>query len=146
MSLGRARRLVTLSGVVVTATAALALWQVGGPETSRQQTRDMRRIDDLQAISGALECHLRGAAQPARPAALAEISPACLAPGRAAELVDPRTGAPYAIAYPEPGLATICASFEGPPVPRPWTAASFDAATGCLSVGLGLSAPDRRSG
>lgn len=136
MSLARARRIVALSGMAVAAVAALALWQVGGPETSRRQTRDLRRIDDLQAISGALECHLRAGTHPTRPTTLAAISPACLAPGRAAALVDPGSGAPYPIAYPEPGLATVCAAFEGPAVPRSWTPGNFDLAAGCISLGV----------
>jgi hypothetical protein len=109
MSVARARRLVVLSGVVVAMVAALALWEVGGPEASRQQTRDARRLDDVQAIANALECHLQARAEPARPGALGEISPACLAPARAAELADPLTGEPYGLSYPEAGLARICA-------------------------------------
>ncbi|MBP7003595.1 hypothetical protein [Amaricoccus sp.] len=141
MSLARARRLVALSGGVVAVTAALALWQVGGPETSRQQSRDARRVADLEAIAAALDCHFRGGAEPARPADLARLSPACLAPARAAELVDPGSRAPYPISYPEPGLARVCAAFERPAVTRPWTTPSFDAASGCISLALSDRAP-----
>ena len=135
-SLARARRHVALSGAVVGLVAALALWQVGGPAASRQQARDARRLDDLQAIAGALDCHARGGHAPGRPAALAEISPACLAPDRAAGLADPATGQPYPLAYPEPGVARICAGFEAPAPERARTPPNFDAAAGCITLGL----------
>lgn len=137
--LARARGLVAASGVVVAALAAVALWHVGGPATSRQETRDARRHADLIAISHALECHNDAAAAPGRPASLAEFSPACLAADRARELVDPRTGAAYALDYPEAGIARLCAEFEGVVVTRRWTPENFDAATGCISLAL----PDR---
>lgn len=136
MSMARARRQVVLSGIVVGVVAGLALWQVGGPAASRQQARDARRLDDLQAIATALDCHVRGGHAPGRPAALAEISPACLAPDRAAALVDPATGAAYALAYPEAGVARICAAFEAPIPERALMPANFDAGAGCIALGL----------
>lgn len=136
MSLARARALVGASGVLVAVVAALALSYVGGPATSRQEARDSRRHDDLLAIARALECHAQTGAAPARPAALAEVSPACLATDRAADLVDPRSRAPYALAYPELGVARVCADFEGPIVTRRWTPENFDAGAGCISLAL----------
>ncbi len=131
-----ARRVVALSGAVVAAVAVAGLVAVGGPAASRSAERDARRHADLQVIAEALACHAGAGATPAAPAALAEVSPACLAPGRAAGLVDPATGAAYPLDHPEPGAVRVCAAFERPAEAPPWTPPNFDAPSGCLTAPL----------
>lgn len=136
MTLAAARRIVALTGGVVAAVAVAGLVVFGGPATGRGVERDARRHADLQAIAEAFACHAEAAATPAAPASLAEISPTCLAPSRAAALADPRTGAAYALAYPAPGAVRICAVFERPSSVPPWAPPNFDAPTGCLTAPL----------
>lgn len=129
-----ARRVVAASGVLVAAAAAAGLLVFGGPGASRSVDRDGRRLADLQTIAEALVCHAEAGAPPAAPASLAEVSPACLSPGRAAGLVDPATGAPYALDRATPGVARVCAAFERPGAAPRWAPPSFDAPTGCLAA------------
>jgi len=134
MTPAAARRIVALSGGVVAAVAVAGLVVFGGPAAGRSSERDARRHADLQAITEALACHAEAGATPAAPTALAGISAVCLAPGRAAELVDPRTGAAYPLDHPEPGAVRICAGFERPSEVPPWAPPNFDALTGCLTA------------
>ena len=134
-----ARRVVAASGVLVAAAAAAGLLVFGGPGASRSVDRDGRRLADLQTIAEALVCHAEAGAPPAgappaAPASLAEVSPACLWPGRVAGLVDPATGAPYALDRATPGVARVCAAFERPGAAPRWAPPSFDAPTGCLAA------------
>lgn len=135
MTPARARLAVTASGVVVAAVAAVALGVFGGPGEARRAERDSRRLEHLSEIVAAVTCHVRAGADPARPAALVEITAACLAPTRAAAFVDPLTGAAYPLDYPDAGTVRVCATLERPE-PRPWMAPAFDAATGCLAAAL----------
>lgn len=131
----RARAVVAVSGVVVAAAAAAALWVFGGPEAQRRADRDAMRLDALSRLAAALNCHAEAGAAPSAPARAGEITAACLAPSEAARLVDPLTGAPYALDYPEPGVVRLCAGFEGAE-PLPWAPPGFDSATGCLTERL----------
>ncbi len=135
MTPARARAAVTLSGVVVAAVAGVALWVFGGPGDARRAERDGRRLDHLSEIVTAVGCHVRAGAAPARPATLAEVTAACLAPTRAAGLVDPLTAGPYRLDYPDARSVRACADLEQAE-PRPWMGPAFDAATGCLAAPL----------
>jgi hypothetical protein len=137
MSLARTRRVVAVFGAVVLAAVVGGLVAVGGPDTGRRDRRDAARLDDLRRIGEALACHAEAGATPPRPAGLAEISPACLAPDAIADLADPRTGRAYAIGYPAPDRATVCADFEAA-IPDGGAAGwpPFDRDTGCVSVTL----------
>jgi hypothetical protein len=137
MTLARARLLVAVFGAVVLAAVVAGLAVVGGPDTGRRDRRDAARLDGLRRVAEALACHAEAAAEPPRPATVAEITPACLAPEAATELTDPRTRAPFRIEHPAAGRATVCAEFEAP-VPEARAAGwpPFDAETGCVSVNL----------
>lgn len=137
MTLARTRLVVIAFGLVVLLAVVAGLAVVGGPGTGRSDRRDAARIEALREIADALDCHVRAAAVPAQPSAPAEISPACLSPDAGRRLVDPRTGAPYRIAYPAPGQATVCADFEGRVADGPAGGRRpFDAASGCISASL----------
>lgn len=138
MTLVRARIVVLLSALVALAAIVAALTVFGGPQDARRGARDSERLSDLNAIAAALSCHGAAQAEPAAPATLAEISPACLAPGPAAELVDPQSGDPYRIEQMPDGSARICATFELPDHPPYRTPSNFDAISGCL-----VAAPER---
>jgi hypothetical protein len=112
MTLARTRLVVIAFGLVVLAAVAAGLAVVGGPDTGRRDRRDVARLDALRQIADALACHADAGAEPARPAALAEITPACLAPDAAPRLADPRSQAPYRIEHPAGDRATVCADFE----------------------------------
>jgi hypothetical protein len=137
MTLARARLLVAVFGAVVLAAVVAGLAVVGGPDTGRRDRRDAARLDGLRRVAEALACHAEAGAEPARPATLAEITPACLAPDAAPELTDPRTRAPYRIEHPAADRATVCAEFEGA-LPDARTAGwpPFDDEAGCVSVNL----------
>jgi hypothetical protein len=139
MSLARTRRVVAVFGAVVLAAVVAGLVAVGGPDAGRRDRRDAARLDDLRRVGEAVACHAEAGATPPRPVALAEISPACLAPDTVAGLADPRTGRrPYAISYPAPDRATVCADFEAAiPDDRAAGWPPFDRDTGCVSVTLG---------
>jgi hypothetical protein len=137
MSLARTRRMVTAFGAVVLAAIVAGLVAVGGPDTARSDRRDAARLEDLRRLGEALTCHAEAGAAPPRPLSPAEISPACLAADAVAALVDPRSGRPYAISYPEPDRATICADFEGALPDSPaFGLPALDRGTGCISVNL----------
>jgi hypothetical protein len=136
MSLAWTRRMVAASGALLTIVAAAALWQFGGPGEARREERDNRRQLDLQAIAEAIACHVAQGAEGEVPARLAEISPACLSPDRAAQLVDPLDGSAYRIDYPAQGTVRICATFEGPPTGPRFVPRSLDHGSGCLTVPL----------
>jgi hypothetical protein len=137
MTLARTRLVVALFGVAVLVAILAGLAVVGGPGSGRRDRRDAVRTDALRQIADALVCHAEAGAAPARPAALGELTPACLAPDAVAGMVDPQSGRAYRIAYPEPGRATVCADFERPPADRRFGGqGAFDAASGCISVTL----------
>jgi hypothetical protein len=137
MTLARTRALVAGFGIVVLAAVVAGLIAVGGPDAGRRDRRDAARLDALHRIADALACHVEAGAEPARPEAIAGITPSCLAPDDVAGLVDPRSQLPYRVDYPEPARATVCADFEQPPPDRRFGGrGSFDAATGCVSVSL----------
>ncbi len=137
MTLARTRLLVAVFGGAVLAAVVAGLLAVGGPNAGRRDRRDSARLDAIHRIADALACHADAAAEPARPATLAELTPSCLAPDAAAGLTDPRSGRAYPIDYPEPDRATVCADFEGPPPDHRFGGrAPFDAASGCVSVAL----------
>ncbi len=132
MTLVRARIVVLLSALVSLVVIVAGLTVFGGPQDARRGARDLERLADLTAIAAALSCHVRTQAPPAAPTTLAGIAPACLAPGPAAELVDPQTGAPYRIEQVPDGSARVCAAFELPDRPPYRTPPNFDAISGCL--------------
>jgi hypothetical protein len=137
MTLARTRAVVAVFGAVVLAAVVAGLLAVGGPGAGRRDRRDAARLDAIHRIADALACHAEAGAEPRRPAALAELTPSCLAPDEAAGLTDPRSRRAFPIAYPEPDRATVCADFEGPPPDRRYAGrAPFDAASGCVSVAL----------
>jgi hypothetical protein len=136
LSLARTRLAVAASGVVVAAVTALGLWQFGGPEEGRREQRDALRLQHLHTVAEAILCHAREGAAPARPAEVSALTEACLAPGQAAALIDPASGAVYAIDYPEPDVARVCAAFERPANLAPRVSGRLDPATGCMSLGL----------
>jgi len=137
MTLARTRLLVAAFGAVVLAAVVAGLVAVGGPDAGRRDRRDAARLDALRQIADALVCHADAGAEPARPAALADLTPSCLAPDAVPGLTDPRSAQAYRIEYPEPDRATVCADFEGPPPDRRFGGrAPFDAASGCVSVTL----------
>jgi hypothetical protein len=138
MTLARTRLLVAVFGAVVLAAVVAGLVAVGGPDAGRRDRRDAARLDALHRIADALACHAEAAAEPARPVALADLTPSCLAPDAVDGLADPRSGEAYRIGYPEPDRATVCAAFEGPAPDRRFGGlGTFDAASGCVSVTLG---------
>lgn len=130
----RTRGVVAASGLVVAATAAVGLWVFGGPAESRREERDAGRLGALQQIADALACHVRAEAAP--PADLASVTPGCLSPSEAGRLVDPLGADPYAIEYPAPGLARVCAAFERSGDALPYAPPNFDRETGCLTLPL----------
>lgn len=139
MTPARARAAVLVSGAVVAAAVVATLWVFGGPEESRRTERDARRLSHLSALAGALQCHHEVRAEPPQPLRAEDIAPACLAPSEAADLRDPLTGAPYAIAWAADGLR-VCAAFEGVPPPG-WMGQGFDRTSGCIARVL-RPAPD----
>ena len=137
MTLARTRLVVAVFGIAVLVAIVAGLAVVGGPGTGRRDRRDAARTESLRQIADALVCHADAGADPAQPATLAEISPACLAPDTARRLVDPATGAAFPVTYPAPDHATVCADFEAPvPDTRAAGWLPFDAETGCVSVSL----------
>lgn len=136
MTPARARLFVAAVGALCLAVAALSLLSIGGPEASRAARRDALRLDALREIARAIRCERRASGR--APVDLAEISEACLAPARAAELVDPLTGAAYAIDLPGPAAARVCARFEAPGRMRFHDAsdARFDRESGCVALAL----------
>ena len=135
MSVARARLLVLISGLVVTAAVVLGLAAVGGPEAGRRDRRDDARLADIAQIAGALVCHAEADAAPPAPETVAEISPGCLAP---AALADPATGAAYRIERPAPDRVSVCATFEDAPSAAERGAGwpPFDPESGCVSTVL----------
>lgn len=139
MSLARTRLIVLLTGILVGLAIVAGMMLVGGPDTGRRDRRDAQRLSDLRIIAEALICHSSGHAEPLRPMALAEITPACLSTDRAGGLRDPGTGAAYRIARPDPLLATVCADFEhaGGRAAEAYPGwPPFDPATGCVTATL----------
>lgn len=137
MTLARTRLVVILFGLAVLLAVAAGLAVVGGPDTGRRDRRDDARLDALRQIADALACHADARADPANPAILPDISPACLSADVSLRLSDPQTGAPYRIEYPTPDEARVCAGFEAPlSASRSTGWPPFDAATGCVSVTL----------
>lgn len=136
MTRARARLFVAAVGALCLAVAGLSLLSIGGPEASRAARRDALRLDALREIGRAIRCERRASGRV--PTDLAEISEACLAPARAAELVDPMTGAAYAIDLPGPAAARVCARFETPGRMRFHDAsdARFDRESGCVALAL----------
>jgi hypothetical protein len=136
VTLARSRATVLLAGLVVLAAVVLGLLVVGGPEAGRRDRRDAARLADIRQIADAIACHAAAKADPPAPSTIEQISPACLARGPQ-ELVDPSTGAAFAIERPTPDLARVCADFEAPSRGERWPGwPPFDAATGCVSVSV----------
>lgn len=134
-TLPQTRGLVAGFGLVVLVAIGAGLMSVGGPDSGRRERRDMVRLDALSQVADGLACHVRAGAEPARPATVGEISPACLGPDAAARLVDPLTGEAYRINYPAPDRAAICAAMEAPvAATRALAWRGFDAASGCMGV------------
>jgi hypothetical protein len=98
-------------------------------------------MSNLTDIAAAIQCHAqKPGAVPAEPVRLADIDAACLSPSEAARLVDPLTGAAYAISYPDRWTLRVCATFERP-APGIRYGPGFDAGTGCLTQVLGPRPP-----
>jgi hypothetical protein len=134
MSLGRTRLFVAAVGAVCLALSTLSLSRIGGPEATRMERRDRIRLDQIREVARALICHTEGGG--AEPAALGGVSGACLSPDRAAQLVDPLTGAAYGIARPSPGVVRVCAGFEAAARlgRTDWADPPFDRESGCVTA------------
>ncbi|TPE49386.1 hypothetical protein [Amaricoccus solimangrovi] len=132
----RARAAVAVTGLVCAVVLGLSLALIGGPDAGRRDRRDTQRLADMREIAQALICHGDAKASPAQPAALGEISPACLAPGSEGRLRDPSTGAPYAIDWVDGRTARVCGALEDRA--RSWTSGwpPFDSASGCVTAAL----------
>lgn len=113
-ALPRARAMVALVAVAGVVVAVLGLSVAGGPEANRRERRDQARIAALHEIAAAVGCEAAGPGPFAAPGSAPALSPACLAPARARALVDPVTGAAYAITYPAPATVRVCAALEAP--------------------------------
>lgn len=116
---------------LVGAMLAVAIWDIGGPGTARQERRDMARLEDLQNLARAIECtaDLRGGILPQELA----IDPAC---SDATRLADPFTGDGYSYGPLGPQTYRLCAAFERPEIliaVGPYGAERIDPATGCLT-------------
>ena len=123
MTLARTRLLVAVFGGAVLAAVVAGLLAVGGPNAGRRDRRDSARLDAIHRIADALACHADAAAEPARPATLADLTPSCLAPDAVAGLTDPRSGRAYpdrlSGARPGDGLRRLRGPAPRPPLRRP---------------------------
>jgi hypothetical protein len=97
--------LVLAAGIVVASLAA-ALVVMESPAKQRDRRLDERRLQELQAISEAID---EAATRTARmPRSLAELAGA---PGASLAIVDPVDGSPYGFRATAPTRYRLCASF-----------------------------------
>lgn len=100
------RWLAIAASVVVAVTVVSALVVMGSPAQQRMRALDVRRIQELTALSQAIDLH---AAHNAKlPASARDLEGA----GQWLSLEDPATGSPYVYATTGPRTYRLCAVFE----------------------------------
>jgi len=135
MALSLGRGLIAIATAAVVVAVIVALLVIDGPATERTQRIDARRIDDLRALSEALDCAwsrdpalgLSGSLEDIVAGVDEEIGagrlPWSCRPGA---LVDPETGAAYVYRRLASDRYELCATFgrpspeAEPSSPDPW--------------------------
>jgi hypothetical protein len=104
---------VALAAVIATVSAALVL--LGSPREQRALRLDERRLEDLRAVSGAVDLHFTRAGR--LPQLLDQLPPE-LGPAPVAR--DPETGEPYRYEQLTDDRYRLCATFARDSPPDRW--------------------------
>ena len=115
-----------LLGAGVVGALVAGLYIVGGPEAGRMESRDKKRLSDLQSLQQHVICLAR-ANDKTLPETL-EGTTACPTP----QLTDRHTDQPYGYNRLSDTVFEVCAAFELPE--RLYPNPSFDPETGCRRV------------
>lgn len=100
------RNLLIAAAVIVIGTLVAAMWIMESPSKQRDRRIDQRRVEQLDAISDAIDAWAR--VKGSMPSSLAELAGQ---PGASLVIVDPVVGAPYGYEVTAIFDYTLCATF-----------------------------------